>query len=132
MFSYFLWKETTHKPLKVAAAKTISPVSMLLVRLASMNVFMPCDNCHSVKSICIWSFSGPYRISPYSVRMRENTDQKNSEYGHFSGSGEDITFQKSLSLSWYVFIRHVVAFFKAIVLKEVCMLRVISTVTVRC
>ena len=24
------------------------------------------------------------RISPYSVRMRENTDQKNSEYGHFS------------------------------------------------
>ena len=26
----------------------------------------------------IWS------ISPYSVRMRENTDQNNSEYGHFS------------------------------------------------
>ena len=24
------------------------------------------------------------RISPYSVWMRENTDQKNSEYGHFS------------------------------------------------
>ena len=24
------------------------------------------------------------RISPYSVRMQENTDQKNSEYGHFS------------------------------------------------
>ena len=23
-------------------------------------------------------------ISPYSVRLRENTDQKNSEYGHFS------------------------------------------------
>ena len=23
------------------------------------------------------------RISPYSVRMRENTDRKNSEYGHF-------------------------------------------------
>ena len=22
-------------------------------------------------------------ISPYSVRMRENTDQENSEYGHF-------------------------------------------------
>ena len=27
------------------------------------------------------------RISPYSVRMQENTDQKNSEYGHFSRSG---------------------------------------------
>ena len=26
------------------------------------------------------------RISPYSVRMRENTDQDNSEYGHFSRS----------------------------------------------
>ena len=28
-------------------------------------------------------------ISPYSIRMRENTDQKNSEYGHFlrSASG---------------------------------------------
>ena len=24
------------------------------------------------------------RISQYSVRMRENTDQKSSEYGHFS------------------------------------------------
>ena len=23
------------------------------------------------------------RVSPYSVRMRENTDQSNSEYGHF-------------------------------------------------
>ena len=43
----------------------------------------------------IWSFSGPFfcriwteyggilRISLYSVRMRENTVQKNSEYGHF-------------------------------------------------
>ena len=28
-------------------------------------------------------------ISPYSVRMRENTDQKNSEYGHFSRSEID-------------------------------------------
>ena len=26
-------------------------------------------------------------ISPYSVRMRENADQNNSEYGHFSRSG---------------------------------------------
>ena len=28
-------------------------------------------------------------ISPYSVQKQENTDQKNSEYGHFSRSGED-------------------------------------------
>ena len=25
-------------------------------------------------------------ISPYSVRMRENADQNNSDYGHFSSS----------------------------------------------
>ena len=29
------------------------------------------------------------RISPYSVLMRENTDQNNSEYGHFLRSGTD-------------------------------------------
>ena len=47
-----------------------------------------------VKIVRIWSFSGPYFpafwvsliISPYSVRMRENTDKENSEYGHFSRS----------------------------------------------
>ena len=38
-----------------------------------------------------WSiFSGirtvSLRISPYSVRMRENADQKNPEYGQFLGS----------------------------------------------
>ena len=36
---------------------------------------------HWVKSVYIRSFSGPY-----SVRKRENTDQKSSEYGHFSHS----------------------------------------------
>ena len=34
---------------------------------------------HCVKSVLIRIFSGPY-----SVQMRENTDQKNSENGHFS------------------------------------------------
>ena len=29
---------------------------------------------------------GDTNISPYSVRMRENTDQNKSEYGHFLGS----------------------------------------------
>ena len=39
---------------------------------------------------CIWSYYGPH-----SVRMQENTDQNNSEYGHFSRSVLlvlDITF----------------------------------------
>ena len=32
----------------------------------------------------IWTEYGDIlRISPYSVRMRINTDQNNSEYGHF-------------------------------------------------
>ena len=36
---------------------------------------------HCVKSLFIQSF-----FEPHSVRMRENTDQKNFEYGHFSRS----------------------------------------------
>ena len=36
---------------------------------------------HCVKSIHIWSFSGPY-FPAFGL----NTDQKNSEYGHFSRS----------------------------------------------
>ena len=43
--SYFVWKETAHKPLKVAAAiKRFSPVCMLLIQLASMKVFILCGN----------------------------------------------------------------------------------------
>ena len=38
----------------------------------------------------IWNEYGEIRsISSYSVQMRENTDQKNSEYGHFSSSVRD-------------------------------------------
>ena len=35
-------------------------------------------NDHCVKSVRIWSFSGPY-VPAFGL----NTDQKNSEYGHF-------------------------------------------------
>ena len=54
-------------------------------------IYVPC-----VKSARIRSYSGPYflamrlnaeSISPYSVLMWEDTDQNNSEYGHFSSSG---------------------------------------------
>ena len=39
-------------------------------------------------SSSIWIEYGEMRsISPYSVRMLENMDQKNFEYGHFSRSG---------------------------------------------
>ena len=44
---------------------------------------------HCVKSVRVRS------ISPYSVRMRENTDQSNTEYGHFSRSaGSDMIVMK--------------------------------------
>ena len=47
---------------------------------------------HCIKSVHIRSYSGPHfpafglkvlSIFPYSVQMWENTDQNNSEYGHF-------------------------------------------------
>ena len=38
----------------------------------------PHDKCHCVKSVHIRSYS-----IPCPVRMRENSDQNNSEYGHF-------------------------------------------------
>ena len=34
-----------------------------------------------MKSVRIGSYSAPY--SSYSVRIRDNTDQNNSEYGHY-------------------------------------------------
>ena len=44
---------------------------------------------HCVKSVRIWNYSGPY-----SVRMWENTDQNNSEYGHFLLSGLCWVFER--------------------------------------
>ena len=49
---------------------------------------------HCVKSVRIRSFSGSYfpeiglKTAQHSVQMRENTEQKNSEYRHFSRSDE--------------------------------------------
>ena len=53
------------------------------------------QNAHCVKNVCIRSFTGPYfpifgpNTEPYSVQIRENTDEKNSEEGHFLCSGID-------------------------------------------
>ena len=46
---------------------------------APLFVFLPDLQC--VKSVGIWSFSGPH-FPAFGL----NTDQKNSEYGHFSSS----------------------------------------------
>ena len=60
-----------------------------------------------MKSIRIRSFSGPYfsAFGPYSVWMRKNTHQKNSEYEHFSRSDgllelQNIVTLKSEKASW--------------------------------
>ena len=57
--------------------------------------FSKINDFHYVKSVRIRSFFDPnfptirteywdlQSKSPYSVRMRENADQKSSEYGHF-------------------------------------------------
>ena len=75
--------------------RVINTSPMLLIKIYSslslqirLNIFY---NVHSVKSVCIWSYSGPYfpalGLSPYFVQMQENVDKNNSEYGHFSRSG---------------------------------------------
>ena len=61
---------------------------------------------HCIKSVRIRSYSGPhfpafglnteFCISPYSVQMRENADQNNSEYRHFSRSAESSVFHLTL------------------------------------
>ena len=54
---------------------------------------------HCVQNYHIRSFSGPYfRIrTEYSARMRENADQKKSEYDHFS-SNENLAHKLRHSL----------------------------------
>ena len=56
-----------------------------------------------VKSVCIWSYSGPYL-----VLMRENTEQNNSKYEHFlrSVSYKLITFLALASASRRATIQH--------------------------
>ena len=46
---------------------------------------------HCVKSVRVWSCFGPY-----SIGMQENTDQKNSEYGHFSHSVDSFLWEAQL------------------------------------
>ena len=55
------------------------------------------SNNHCVKSVCIRSFS-----VPYSVRKRENTDWKNSQYGHFSRSESLFKFLENQRLNFWI------------------------------
>ena len=72
-----------------------------------------------MKSVPIWSFSGScfpafglntaecreiWSISPYSVRMRENTDKKNCEHRHFLCSIPLVLNDSKLSeMKWIIF-----------------------------
>ena len=74
---------------------------------------------HYVKRVRIQSFSGPYfstfglnvqskcgkllRISPYSVWMRENTDQKNFKYGRFSRNVRCIQNKRIRDCIWLLY-----------------------------
>ena len=69
----------------------------LIHSILTVRVFLSVELCHCAKcpySEFFWSvfsrirteYAEILRISPYSARMRENTDQKNFEYGHFSRS----------------------------------------------
>ena len=49
-------------------------------------IYVITTDVHWVKSIRIWNYSGTY-----SVQMRQNMDQNNSEYGYFSRNGCYIT-----------------------------------------
>ena len=73
---------------------------------ASMNCSVH-KSLHCLKSLeFFWSvfsrirteYGEMWSISPYSVRMGENTDQKKSKYGHFSGSVIDKYFCSSCHL----------------------------------
>ena len=46
------------------------------------------------------------RISPYSIRMRENVDQKNAEYGNFLRSAFYLISQSSFSLAVTTWLRN--------------------------
>ena len=79
-------------------------------KLAFLDILLHRDvhNIHSVKGVHIRSYSVPYfpafglNTEKCSVRIRENTDQNNSEYGQFSRSDYNNCLQKNdVYLNWY-------------------------------
>ena len=58
------------------------PTLLLVLKTRKLKIVRIRDFSGSHFPIC-GLFTERYCISPYSVRMWENTDQKNSRYGHF-------------------------------------------------
>ena len=78
-FRFSFWKA------KLVPAKLIQ----VFISLFQITLLEKCPYSGFFWSVfsCLRTEYGEMRsISPYSVRIRENTDQKNSEYGHFSRS----------------------------------------------
>ena len=76
--------------------------SVAIFHPTESRIFFESSILHCVKSVRIRSYSGPHfpvfglnteRKCGILVRMRENADQNNSEYGLFSRS-EELNFQK--------------------------------------
>ena len=95
MYAHYLsfCQENKYRP---ACAATFGKVSIQFMKLSNNIIKARCvvkfyflHNYHCVTSVRIWSYSGPYfsafglNTGRQSIRMRENTDQNNSEYGYF-------------------------------------------------
>ena len=87
--------ETWNKLAKILFVTVQTPIlgsaayCFLLSYILSYTQCLSTVKFHYVKSVSIRSYSGPHffsSISPYSVQMREDEDQNNSEYRHFSRS----------------------------------------------
>ena len=87
-------------------------------KLISKSIIRPCfshiTHIFTLRKICPYSeFSGPYFLSfglntgiyPYSVRMRENANQKNFKYGHFSRSVSQLWRRLKISLEFLLYMR---------------------------
>ena len=67
-------------------------IKLFHLNIDQMNKLKMCKKCPyselfwSVISRIRTEYGGILRIFPYLVQMRENKDQNNSEYGHFSRS----------------------------------------------
>ena len=81
----------------IGALKTSCKSKLFYLLLIDRKLFI-FATFYFVKNVRIWSFSGSYfllfSISPYSVRMRENTDQKNSKYSYFSRSVHELIYSE--------------------------------------
>ena len=72
----------------------MSVFEVILVRSIFARIRTDCGKI--LRTLRIQSECGKIPISPYSVRMRENADQNNSEYGHFLRSAMSKLYYFSL------------------------------------